>query len=114
MIATAHEILGVEMDTDQLVDIVNHGIAQGVPGFIYSTELMEIFDSNEDKILNYLDEQAFDMGEQSGIQMVINAVTKRDDDCFYSMQDVKEMAVWMYVELIAYRILTDLKHSSVH
>jgi len=114
MIATAHEILGVELDTDQLVDIINHGMAQGVSGFIYSTELMEIFDSNEDKILNYLDEQAFDLGEPSGLQMVINAVTKRDDDCFYSMQDVKEMAVWMYVEIIAHRILTEMKHPSVY
>lgn len=109
-----HELLGVDLCTDQLVDIVTHGMAQGVAGFIYSSELAMRFDSHEDEILNYLNEFAFDMGEPSGMQMVINAVTKRDDDAFYSMQDVKGMACWLYVEFRAHAILTQMKHPSVY
>ena len=99
------DILGHEFDLDALNDIATHGMSGGVPGFIYSSDLHDIFEANEDDILNYLDEHAFDMGEASGIQMVINAVTKRDDDAFYSMQDIKEMAVWMFVELYAGQLL---------
>lgn len=104
-IATAQTftILGQEFDMDALNDIATHGCAAGVSGFIYSTELCECFDANEDDIWNFLDEYAFDLGEKSGMQMVIDYVT-RDDD-FYTMQDIKEKAVWMYVELFAVQLL---------
>ena len=108
--AQTFEILGTEFDLDQLNDIATHGMQQGVSGFIYSTDLHNIFDANEEDILNSLDEEADDLGEQSGVQMVINAVTKRDDDAFYSMQDIKEMAVWMHVEMVAVRLLCSNGH----
>ena len=97
------DILGHEFDMDALNDIATHGCAAGVPGFIYSTELAVVFDKYEDDIWRYLDEHAFDLGEKSGIQMVVNRVT-RDDD-FYTMQDIKEKAVWMFVELFAVQLL---------
>jgi len=100
------EILGHEFELDQLNDIATHGMAQGVGGFIYSSELHDIFEANEDSILNYLDEHAFNMGERSGVQMVINALTNAVyEDVFYSMQDIKEAAVWMFVELMSVQIL---------
>ena len=108
--STTFEILGTEFELDELNDIATHGMAQGVSGFIYSTELHNTFEANEEKIPNYLDEHAFDMGEQSGLQMVINKITDRDDDAFYSMQDVKEMAVWMFVELFAVQLLVRNGH----
>lgn len=97
------DILGHEFDMDALHDIATHGCAAGVSGFIYSSELADVFDENEDDIWSFLDEFAFDLGEKSGIQMVINYVTK--DDPFYTMQDVKEKAVWMFVELFAVQLL---------
>ena len=36
--ATMHTILGVEFDTDELRDIVTHGMSGGVSGFIYYHE----------------------------------------------------------------------------
>ena len=97
------EILGQEFDMDALNDIATHGCVAGVSGFIYSTELAEVFDKNEDTIWNFLDEHAFDLGLKSGMQMVIDYVT-RDED-FYTMQTVKEMAVWLFVELFAVQLL---------
>ena len=97
------DILGHEFDMDALNDIATHGCVAGVPGFIYSSELADVFDENEDDIWNYLDEYAFDLGEKSGIQMVIDYITRNDP--FYTMQDVKEKAVWMFVELFAVQLL---------
>lgn len=104
-IATAQtfHILGQEFDMDELNDIATHGCVAGVSGFIYSSELADVFDANEDTIWNFLDEYAFDLGEKSGMQMVIDYVT-RDDD-YYTMQQIKEKAVWMFVELFAVQLL---------
>ena len=104
------EILGHEFELDQLNDIVNHGMASGVSGFIYSSDLYDIYEANEDSILEYLDERASDMGDQSGVQMVINVYTKRDPDAFYTMQNIKETAVWMFVEMKAYDLLCEAGH----
>jgi hypothetical protein len=96
-------ILGQEFDMDALNDIATHGCVAGVPGFIYSSELADVFDANEEDIWNYLDEHAFDLGEKSGMHMVIDYVTRNDD--WYTMQDIKEKAVWMFVELFAVQLL---------
>lgn len=112
VVPSTFDVLGHEFDLDQLSDIATHGMAQGVPGFIYSSDLYDIFDDHEETILNYLDEHAFDMGEQSGLHIVINAVTKRNNDAFYTMQDVKEMAVWLFVELFAVELLQRNGHPS--
>ena len=101
------EICGVELTQDQLKNINNHGMAGGVGGFIYSTELAEKYDTYEDEILTALDELAEELGMASGLGMVINSLTKEDDDNYYSMQSVKEHAVWMYVEKIAYDTTPD-------
>ena len=106
MTATAtktFEILGHEFDLDQLADITNHGMSGGVSGFIYSSELAHIFDNHEDDIFDLLDTYADDLGFKSGMNMIINSLT--EDDEFYTMQDIKEAAVWMYVELTAYDLL---------
>ena len=101
-------ILDQEFDMDALHDIATHGCAAGVSGFIYSTELCEVFDKHEDKIFDYLDDYADQLGEKSGMQMIINYVTR--DDEYYTMQDIKEKAVWMYVELNAVDLLISNEH----
>ena len=101
-------ILDQEFDMDALNDIANHGCEAGVSGFIYSSELHDVFDKYEDKIFDYLDEYADELGNKSGMQMVIDYVT-RDDD-YYTMQTIKEKAVWMYVELNAVDLLIRNEH----
>lgn len=104
------EICGVDLDQDQLIAIANHGMSQGVNGFIYSTELADKYNQYEDDILNALDELAKELGMQSGLEMVIQSLTKNDDEEYYAMQSVKEHAVWMYVEKIAYDTLGQSGH----
>ena len=95
------DILGHEFDMDALNDIATHGCAAGVSGFIYSSELADVFDKNEEDIWNFLDDYAYCADDKSGIQMVINTI----NDDFYTMQDIKEKAVWMFVELFAVQLL---------
>ena len=107
---TKFDILGHEFTLDELNNIAKHGMPAGVNGFIYSSELHDSYQEHEDDILNELDKQAEDQGVQSGMQMVVNAVTKGDETHFYTMQCLKEMAVWMYVEMTAHDLLLSNNH----
>lgn len=82
----------------------------GIGGFIYSAELAKKYDTYEDEILTALDELAEELGMASGLGMVINTLTKEDEENYYSMQSVKEQAVWMYVEHLAYNTLRQIGH----
>jgi len=101
-------ILDQEFDMDALNDIATHGCEAGVSGFIYSSELHDVFDKYEDDIFEYLDGYADELGEKSGMQMVIDYITSDDD--YYTMQTIKEKAVWMYVELFARDLLIRNEH----
>ena len=103
-----HEILDVELDTDQLVDIVNHGMAQGVSGFIYYDELKSTFDDYEEEIMSYLNCYCEDIDGSSAIGYL-----SKDSD-YEDMLALTNDLVWMYVETKAHEILTDLKHPSVY
>ena len=71
--------------TEELEDIVNHGMSGGVSGFIYHFENYTLFLDHEDEILEYC-----------------------ESDCGYTLSDlaadcstISELAtkaVWMYVE----------------
>ena len=103
-----HEVLDVELDTDQLVDIVNHGMAQGVSGFIYHHELKAIFDLHEEEIMSTLNCYCYDIDGSTAIEY-LSDVNKYGD-----IQDLTNDLVWMYVETKAHEILMDLKHPSVY
>jgi len=103
-------ILGTDYDLDQLSDIAKHGCAAGVSGLIYSSELYDLFTEYGEEVMEFLDNQADEMGAQSGLQMVIDSITKGDDEQYYSVQDTKETAIWMYVEIIAYEQCVKANH----
>ena len=106
----AFDILGHEFDLDQLNDIATHGMGQGVGGFIYSSDLHNLYEVNEDEIMAYLDEYASDLGEQNGFRMVLNAMDRQGIE-YDSLQIFKERAVWTFVELQATQILQSNGHS---
>jgi len=74
-------------DMDEIKDVAEHGCAAGVSDFIYSTELCEFFDRYEDEIETELD----------GLGIKYEDLV--DTDLFYTMQDMKEQAVWCIVEM---------------
>ena len=107
-IAESFQILDVELDVDQLADIVKHGIAQGVSGFIYYSELVPTYDLFEDEILTFLNAECDMINGKSAIEYVVSQ--NRD---IGSMTQLKSQLVWLYVELKAYAILSMIQHPSV-
>ena len=74
-------------DMDEIKDVAEYGCAAGVSGFIYSTELAEFFDKYEDEIECELDSYGLKYDDLL------------DTSEFYTMQELKEKAVWSIVEL---------------
>jgi len=98
------DILGHEFDMDALNDIAKYGMAHCVPGFVHSSDLHDIYEEHEDTIMAYLDEQAFDLGEDNGFRMVLNCMDRLGIE-YDTLQIFKEHAVWMFVELSAVQLL---------
>ncbi len=103
------DILGHEFDLDALNDIATHGMSGGVSGFIYSSDLHDLYQEHEETIMDLLDEYAFDLGEDNGFRMVLNSMDRRGID-YDTVQVFKEHAVWMFVELYAVQLLQRNRH----
>ena len=74
-------------DMDEIKDVAEYGCAAGVSDFIYSTELAEFFDKYEDEIESELDVYGLKYEDLL------------DTSEFYTMQELKEKAVWCIVEM---------------
>ena len=74
-------------DMDECKDVAEYGCSAGVSDFIYSTELAEFFDKYEDEIEDELDTYCLKYEDLV------------DTSEFYTMQELKEKAVWSIVEL---------------
>ena len=49
---TKFDVLGHEFTLDELNDIAYHGMAAGVSGFIYSSELHDVYEKYENNIMD--------------------------------------------------------------
>jgi hypothetical protein len=78
-------------DLDECKDVAEYGMASGVSGFIYSTEIAEFFDKYEDEIETELDAFGFKYSDLV------------DTDEFWTMQELKEKAVWCIVEMYCHQ-----------
>ena len=99
-----YDILGREFDLDELKDVANYGASQGVPGFIYYSELRDIFDANDDEIQDYLSDWVHD--NIGGDEGSFSYFAKDVED----ITQLKGKLVWAYLELKAYECLIDAKH----
>ena len=91
-IPRTHIILGQEFSFAELRDIAQNGADTGVPGFTYSSDLRDIFEEFEDDIMDMLESLGFtlaDIFEEKG---------------FDTLQQFKEWACWVYLEVTAARI----------
>lgn len=94
------EILDREFELDKLRDIVNHGMAQGVSGFIYISELTEAFNEHETEIQDYLSDWVYD-----NIGPHVSSFDHFAKGC-EDIDQLKGKLVWAYVELVAHDMLT--------
>ena len=100
-------ILDHEFEVDELCDIANHGMAQGVSGFIYTRDCVDKFNEFDDEIEEYLSDWYHDnMGENN----YIGAISSNGTFSVGSIDELKTKMVWSYVELKAHDILCEIKH----
>ena len=88
-------LLCVEFELAELRDICDHGMAGGVGGFIYTTDLESKFDEWSDEILMTCDQWADDVDGSCAMQWIIK------DDNDYHYDQIKSDLVWMYMEIKA-------------
>ena len=93
-----YTILGREFDTDELRDVVNHGMSGGVSGFIYYHETRDIFDEHDDEIQEYLSDWCHGYGD--GQSSFAYFAPDAED-----ITQLKNKLVWAYVELKAHEIV---------
>ena len=104
-------LLGNSFQLDELHDIATHGMSAGFCGFIYSSELHDLYEAHEDLILNYLDDKAEELyGQESCMPLLVEAITNGDSKETWTLQQLKEQAVWTYCELKAYDLLIEARH----
>ncbi len=98
-----YTILGEEFCIGELKDVVNHGMAQGVSGFIYTSDNVRIFDENDDEIQDFLSDWYYDCigGDEGSFAYFAR---KAED-----ISQLKSTLVWAYVELKAQSILQQLE-----
>lgn len=84
-------------ELDELRDIAQYGANAGVSGFIYSSELYEVWEKYEDEITDYLEDFASSCYDKSWECMIVDEIGTED----WTMQELKEKAIWTYLELRA-------------
>lgn len=105
---TKTTILGVDFDLDECADIARYGCISGVPGFIHYVDNIEAYDEYEYIIMDALDEWADELGAESAMEMIIESLQARD--ITPRVDAIKECAVWMYVEKLAYEFCIEEGH----
>ena len=96
----SYTLLNREFDYDELQDIAQHGANTGVSGFIYSSELYDVFETFYVIITDYLEEFANSCLNKSWESMILDTL----DSETWTLQELKEKAVWCYLELRAQEI----------
>jgi hypothetical protein len=91
------DLCGVTFELDQLRDIAQHGANAGVPGFIYSSELHDKWERYSDEVTDYLEDYADACFGKSWESMIVDQLDSED----WTMQELKEKAIWAYLELRA-------------
>ena len=105
---TKTTILDVDFDLDECADIATHGCIAGVPGFILTVDNIEAYDEYEYTIMDELEDWANELGAESAMEMIIDSLQRRD--ITPTIDSIKECAVWMYVEKVAYDFCIEEGH----
>ena len=91
------DILNRTFEYDELKDIAQYGAIAGVNGFIYSSELYDVWEVYHTIIEDYLEEFAQSCLDKTWEAMIVDQLDCDD----WTMQELKEKAIWAYLELRA-------------
>ena len=96
----SYDILNRTFEYDELCDIARYGANAGVSGFIYSSELYDVWEAYHTIITDYLEDFAQGCLDKTWEAMIVDTLDCND----WSMQELKEKAIWCYLELRAQEI----------
>ena len=95
----SYDILNRTFEYDELQDIARYGANAGVNGFIY-TELYDVWEVYHTIITEYLEEFASSCFDKSWEATIVDQLDCDD----WTLQELKEKAIWCYLELRAQEI----------
>ena len=98
-----HILLGEIFDYDELQDIAQYGANTGVHGFTYSSDLYDVWVDHGEDIASYLEEFANSCYDKSWESMIIDGL----DNDTWTTQEMRERAIWCYLELRAQEITAE-------
>ena len=98
----SYTLLGEEFDYDELQDIAQYGANTGVHGMTYSSDLYDVWVNHGEDVASYLEEFANDCFDKSWEAMVLDSPLIDEDS--WTTQQMREIAIWMYLELRAQEI----------
>ena len=91
------DILNRTFEYDELCDIAQYGANAGVSGFIYSSELYDVWVEHGETIADYLEEFADSCYGKSWEAMIVDQLDCDD----WTTQQMRELAIWTYLKLRA-------------
>mgnify|MGYP006218351587 FL=1 len=101
----SYTLLGEEFDYDELQDIAQYGANTGVHGFTYSSDLYDVWVNHGEDVTSYLEDFANDCFDKSWEAMVLDSPLIDEDS--WTTQQMREIAIWMYLELRAQEITAE-------
>ena len=101
----SYTLLGEEFDYDELQDIAQYGANTGVHGMTYSSDLYDVWVSHGEDVASYLEDFANDCFNKSWEAMVLDSPLIDKDS--WTMQQLREIAIWTYLELRAQEITAE-------
>ena len=96
-LSQTYTLLGRDFDYDELMDIAQYGADTGVSGFTYSSDLYDVWVDHGETIADYLETFANDVYDKSWEAMILDS--PRIDPDYWTSQQLKELAIWSYLEL---------------
>ena len=99
-------VLDQELEYDECMDILNYGMFGNVSIFSNMQDMNQKYHAYEKEILNTLNEYCNDRYSQGALNYVAEQLSY--DDKFWTMEDMKEYLMWMYVEVRAYDYVDSL------
>ena len=100
-----HILLGEIFDYDELQDIAQYGANTGVHGFTYSSDLYDVWVTHGEDIASYLEDFATDCYDKSWESMILD--NPNIDEDYWTTQQLREYAIWTYLELRAQEITAE-------
>jgi hypothetical protein len=100
-----HILLGEIFDYDELQDIAKYGANTGVHGFTYSSDLYDVWVNHGEDIASYLEDFANDCFNKSWEAMILD--NPNIDEEYWTTQQLREYAIWTYLELRAQEITAE-------